>query len=141
MYSASDIARYILWYCASIGEPISNLKLQKILYLVWIDYCRDTEGSLFGDDICAWRFGPVIPAVYFCYSHYACLKIYAKEKPTYSDTLNFLDRYIDRYCHIPISELSERICSPGTPWHRAYSGREGYRLIPLSLLREYAKQR
>ena len=38
MYSAIDIARYIIWYCKSHGYTISNLKLQKILYFVQAEF-------------------------------------------------------------------------------------------------------
>ena len=34
MYSAVEVAKYIIWYCKRQGYSISNLKLQKILYFV-----------------------------------------------------------------------------------------------------------
>ena len=33
MYSAIDVARYIIWYCKKQGYSISNLKLQKYIAL------------------------------------------------------------------------------------------------------------
>ena len=32
LYTAIDIAKYIVSYCSNKKQPISNLKLQKILY-------------------------------------------------------------------------------------------------------------
>ena len=34
MYSALDVARYIIWYCEEKKYIVSNLKLQKILYFI-----------------------------------------------------------------------------------------------------------
>ena len=38
MYSALDVARYIIWYCKKQGYSISNLKLPKILYFVQANF-------------------------------------------------------------------------------------------------------
>lgn len=64
MYSAIDIARYIIWYCKSHGYTISNLKLQKILYFVQAEFLVSAGAPCFYEDIEAWDFGPVIPEVY-----------------------------------------------------------------------------
>ncbi len=34
MYNALDVAKYIITYCKKNQKPISNLKLQKLLYFV-----------------------------------------------------------------------------------------------------------
>ena len=70
-YTASDIARYIVSYCFRKRKPVSNLKLQKMLYYMWIEYYKKTKKSLFNDDICAWQFGPVIPDIYYAFCVYA----------------------------------------------------------------------
>ena len=41
-YSAVDIAKYIVSYCSGKHRPVSNLKLQKMLYYTWIDYYKKT---------------------------------------------------------------------------------------------------
>ena len=64
MYSAIDIARYIIWYCKNHGYTISNLKLQKILYFVQAEFLVSAGAPCFYQDIEAWDFGPVIPEVY-----------------------------------------------------------------------------
>jgi uncharacterized phage-associated protein len=45
-------------------DPLTNLRLQKLLYYAqaWSLVMRESE--LFSDDIEAWRHGPVVPAVY-----------------------------------------------------------------------------
>ena len=38
MYSAIDVARYIIAHCNRNGQTISNLKLQKILYFIQAEF-------------------------------------------------------------------------------------------------------
>lgn len=57
--SALDVAKFIL----SI-EPISHLKLQKLLYLTYERFLKNTGERLFPDQIFAWKHGPVIETVY-----------------------------------------------------------------------------
>ena len=64
MYSALDVARYIIWYCKKQGYSISNLKLQKILYFVQANFLVSIGRPCFEEDIEAWDFGPVVPEVY-----------------------------------------------------------------------------
>jgi uncharacterized phage-associated protein len=67
--SALDIAKLVL----SI-KPMSNLKLQKMIYLIYADYLLSTKKRLFNDKIIAWKYGPVIPEVYEYY------KIHGREE-------------------------------------------------------------
>lgn len=57
--TALDIAKYLL----SV-QPMSNLKLQKMIYLTYADYLTKTGKRLFKDQIISMQYGPVIPTVY-----------------------------------------------------------------------------
>ena len=46
-YYVTEIAKYIITYCSNKKRPISNLKLQKLLYFLWIDYFKKNNCSLF----------------------------------------------------------------------------------------------
>jgi len=63
-YTAKTIARFVVDYFYSTDVPITNLKLQKILYYLEADFLVHTGISLFDDDIVAWKYGPVVPNVY-----------------------------------------------------------------------------
>lgn len=64
MYSALDVAKYIIWYCKEEEYSISNLKLQKLLYFVQAQFLVVTGHPIFNEKIEAWDFGPVVPEVY-----------------------------------------------------------------------------
>lgn len=70
MYSALDIANYIIIREAEQGRSVSNLRLQKLLYFVQAFFLVNTENPIFSDDIESWDFGPVIPKVYHRYKYY-----------------------------------------------------------------------
>ncbi|MCD8213112.1 MAG: DUF4065 domain-containing protein [Campylobacter sp.] len=84
---ALDVARYILTKCNKDGQPISNLQLQKILYYAQYEFLVNYGKPLFDDDFAAWKFGPVIPSVYYEYSHMGAFKIGAN----YNDYNKILD--------------------------------------------------
>ena len=69
MQTAASVARYILRFFQQAGDPISNLKLQKLIY-----YCQGWHlavrgAPLFADRLEAWVHGPVQPGVYGSYKH------------------------------------------------------------------------
>jgi uncharacterized phage-associated protein len=70
MSTAQEIARYIVRFFQEAGDPVSNLKLQKLLYYVqgWHIAVRNTPA--FPDRLEAWVHGPVQPGVYGTYKHY-----------------------------------------------------------------------
>lgn len=67
MYKAISVAKYIINYSNSIDSPISNLKLQKLLYYVQAAFLVEDNKKCFDDEIVAWAFGPVVPEVYQAY--------------------------------------------------------------------------
>lgn len=70
MTTASDIAKYIVRTFQEAGDPIDNLKLQKLLYYVqgWSLALR--KRPAFKERLEAWVHGPVQPGVYGEYKHY-----------------------------------------------------------------------
>lgn len=64
IYSVLDVSRYIINYSNAKEYGISNLKLQKILYLVQAYFLIETGFPCFKEKIEAWDFGPVVPVAY-----------------------------------------------------------------------------
>lgn len=70
MYSALDIANYIIEFSKKIGAPVSNLKLQKLLYYVQAAFLVECNKKCFREKILAWNYGPVVKEVYDYYKGY-----------------------------------------------------------------------
>jgi uncharacterized phage-associated protein len=61
---ARQIADYIVWFLGEHGDPVTNLKLQKLLYYAQGWYLATYDVPLFDEPIEAWVHGPVVPPVY-----------------------------------------------------------------------------
>ncbi len=75
--SAENVARWFIcradkeFVDESMPEGITNLKLQKLLYFAQAVFLSVKKDKLFEDEIEAWPYGPVVPAVYRKYKSFA----------------------------------------------------------------------
>lgn len=105
-YSAIIIAKYILRKCTLQNKPLTNVKLQKMLFMIQKEYLK--YGNLcFYENIEAWQFGPCVPKVYFYYGYcgYSAMPI-RLERDNCTDLLislddrlvisTIVDKYIDK---------------------------------------------
>lgn len=135
-YSAKEIAKYIITKCFNLDQPVSNLKLQKMLYYLWVDFYKKTGRMLFCDNICAWQLGPVVPDVYYEYCSHAGRPIlgnYATGiKP---EDEKILDSIISDYINVSANELVSRTHTRGSAWDSVYRDGAGNRnIIPFDLI-------
>ena len=143
MYSAIDVARYIIKYSNESKYIISNLKLQKLLYFVQAYFLIKKDKPAFSDKIEAWEFGPVIPTVYREFQLYGSGNIPIVSRLVLPDPDNVWNFYREDYSNIKISEedkklicdivdeLSEysavglmKLTHDQNPWINAYSPQE-----------------
>lgn len=136
-YYVTEIAKYIITYCSNKKRPISNLKLQKLLYFLWIDYFKKNNCSLFNENICAWQFGPVVPEVYYEFCSYAgspINKIYDIVIYNQNDSV-IINKLIDKYIEFSASKLVEMTHKAFKPWSIIYNNGAGLRnIIPFDLI-------
>lgn len=84
MYDVMDVARLIVNYSIEIGRPVSNLKLQKLLYFVQVIFISQYGVPCFGEAIVHWRHGPVVESVYQKYKAYGADNITEFESEYFS---------------------------------------------------------
>jgi uncharacterized phage-associated protein len=60
IYAANNMIRK----ASRHGISLTNLKLQKLLYILYAKYYFDVGGSLFSDRFEAWQYGPVLTDIY-----------------------------------------------------------------------------
>lgn len=83
MISATDLSNYIVLEAYQRGKPITQLKLQKILYYIQGKHLALYRKPLFPEDIEAWAYGPVVREVYIKYVSCGALPL----KPDSRDSL------------------------------------------------------
>ena len=129
MYSALDIARYIIAHENSEGRSVSNLRLQKLLYFIQVRFIvtYGVNHPCFYDDIEAWSFGPVVPTVYQAYKVFGggTIPLGIGDTPQYKlregDKL-LIDGMLDDCANYSTSHLVD-ITHGQSPWidaHRNY---------------------
>lgn len=135
-YNANEIARYMITECFKRNILVSNLKLQKMLYFVWVDFYKKTGRKLFLDEFCAWQLGPVIPTVYYEYCSYAGRPIaeYYNTNISSSDEA-LLNNIIMRYANVSANKLVSITHEKGSAWDTVYKDGKGNRnVIPFDLI-------
>lgn len=136
MYTAREIAHYIVSFCLKENEPVSNLRLQKLLYFAQYRSLKDFRKPLFDDDISAWQYGPVVPEVYFEFCIYGGMPIIADYNTNLDEnTKTFLNCVVKDLKKYSSWDLVKCTHQNGTAWDKVYlSGNGNGITIPLDLI-------
>lgn len=135
--TAKDIAKYVL-----TKLPITQLKLQKLVYLIYEKHLVDTGVPLFNEPILAWKHGPVTRSLYEEFREYGSSTIPYEEdnnviitseeitvNPSYMrifssecglTALNVIHDVIEKYEDYSAWELVDLTHRPGSPWARVF---------------------
>jgi uncharacterized phage-associated protein len=127
------------------SDPLTNLRLQKLLYYAqaWSLVLRETE--LFPEEIRAWRYGPVVEEVYQTLPSGKCAACvppdaFAKAPNLDADDAAFLKSFWEAYSQYSASQLY-RMTHSEMPWKNTLGklapSDNGNDLIPVGLLDEF----
>ena len=138
MYSAIDVAEYIVEYCNDHNYGVSNLKLQKLLYFVQAYFLIASQNACFYEEIEAWDFGPVVPSVYSKFKQFGSTDI-PKMPNLYSVILNhdkkLIDAVIEKFRGYTSTDLVQ-LTHNQDPWRNAHA--KGYNgIITKEAIRSY----
>lgn len=89
MYDARTVARSIIERASELQINITNLKLQKLLYIVHGTMLAAFERPLLNTGFSAWKYGPVVESLYHD------LKVFG------ADSIKTSDFYIQQWPRIP----------------------------------------
>ena len=126
--SANQIADYFLHKASKDDKPITNKKLQKLLYYAQAWSVAKRNEKLFEDKIEAWVHGPAIKSIYLAFKHFGSEPI-KKEIPEESisaipeDVQKFLNEIWTVYGKFDAAYL-EQLTHTETPWQKARDGIE-----------------
>ena len=120
--AALDVAQYIINETLNKGYPVSNLKLQKMLYFVQGVMLVNYGRPAFEDRIEAWQYGPVVPEVYFAYSSYGATPILLQYDKINLDAeeRNAANIVINSFLKTPAFALVNETHKVNSPWYDAY---------------------
>lgn len=121
-------------------DPLTNLRLQKLLYYAqaWSLVVRESE--LFSDDLEAWRHGPVVPAVYRALpddqgANHIHPEAFASFPDLQDEEAEFVRRVWEAYNPYSALQLF-KMTHEETPWRKAWEDRprDGAGNHPISVL-------
>jgi len=121
--SASRLADYVIRYAHECGEPISNLKLQKLLYYCQAWYLAKYDKPLFPERIEAWVHGPAVPPVYGSFKEWAWQPISRDPDAVTlpSAARKHVDDVLEKYGPLTAIHL-EQLTHREDPWVKARAG-------------------
>lgn len=144
-YSVDTISKYIINYSNEHFGGISNLRLQKLLYFVQVEFIKETGQAAFNEEIEAWSFGPVVPEIYRKYKVFGrediSLAIFNEDDVSNkikNDDKIIINNVLDKASNKPTAELV-RISHIQKPWQDAYAYAKlmGVGIISKESIREY----
>ena len=74
MVSSQVVANTFLYYGFQEKIEITPMKLQKLIYFLYKSYAKKTNYPLFSEQFEAWKYGPVLPSIYYEFNSF-------KDKP------------------------------------------------------------
>ena len=154
-YRAAHIANFILDKAEEDGiHDISILKLLKLVYIFfgWVSAIHSGT-KLFYDPIEAWKYGPVVPSLYYELRRFGMGKVTGratlydpyddqevktptKEDITDKDILETLEIIWGSYKDAPAEHLIALTHQQGTPWWDTFDGTPN-KVIPTKLIHKY----
>jgi uncharacterized phage-associated protein len=156
MESALAVANFFVDQSLNTGEPLTPIKLIKLVYISHGWYLALNDDELLSEAVEAWQYGPVVPTVYHKFKQYGNgqIKAFANElinqtfyvpKVHDEETINFLQEIWDQYKQYDGLQLSTLTHLPETPWYIVYNhpgnkGKKGI-LIPNNLIKEHYKEK
>ena len=121
--TAAAVADYLLWASRERGEPLSNLKLQKLLHYAQAWYLALNDQPLFSDDFQAWVHGPVLPSQYHRFKAAAWMPIAepVSEPALPNEVKAFLNEILDVF-GVETAIALELMTHHEQPWAEARRG-------------------
>lgn len=131
-YDALDIAYYIINKCQELNAPISNLKLQHMLYHIQETFFKYRKKFFFWNDIEAWQFGAVVPEVYYKFCGYGAMPLTQNKNNIITltkDETEIIDYIINDLINLEPWDVVRKVYPQNCPWEIVYNKGKGNKEI------------
>lgn len=155
MLPSEAVANYFIQKSFDTGQPLSPMKLLKLVYIAHGWHRGYFGTNLINDAVEAWQYGPVIPDLYRDIKHYGRrtidaaidgylpLELYPQGALPNERTLALLDNVWRAYGDKDGLQLSALTHQPGTPWDIIWRQGGGARnaIIPNDLIEAHYREK
>lgn len=144
MLKPLDIAAYIVKLSNEIGEPMTNMKLQKLVYYTFVWYAVEKNKRLFKEGIKAWKYGPVVTSVYEAYKDYGA-DVIKETKGGNPESLDSFTKFLIEdvfkvYGNKSAIELMD-LAHSEAPWRDTFDPKDQSKVIPFEAIVSFYKAR
>lgn len=144
-YDSRQIANSLIEIAHDHDQTMSIMRLLKLTYMAHGWSLAIFDAPLVNDYVQAWRYGPVIPSIYYAFRPHG---VYNLQKipivvkfPIDKKTNAFVESVYEAYKHLSGGRLSQLTHLPGGPWATTYKeGKLGI-VIPNTLISEHFKDK
>ena len=139
IYSARQIADWFLARAALDSHMLTQMKLQKLVYIAHGWNLALYGDPLIGEDIEAWRWGPVVRSLYRDFAAYGSSPIAASVSAPTLDlrTTQLLEQIWKLYGSYTAIQLSAMTHADNTPWQQTYRADATSRISNDTIRRHY----
>jgi uncharacterized phage-associated protein len=141
-HSAVEVANAFLELAQKEGISLTNMQLQKLVYIAYGFFAAVFNTPMFDDEIQAWSFGPVIPNLYHNLKKYGAGEVSSllqtdttieKDSPE----MRIIENVWGSYKEYSAQELSDLTHQDGTPWSAVWKKEKRNTKIPLHYIRSH----
>ena len=145
--SVDDIAEWLIYTAYHDGNPLTQLKLHKVMFFAQGFHLALKDMPLFQRDFQAWKFGPVLKTIYDKYKHNGMDELIPlSDAPppniSDSDTEAILLKVYELFGRMGSTKLVNLTHDPNGPWKRHYHSDYiiNDEIIPKDEIKEYFKK-
>lgn len=126
-------------------NDISPLKLQKILYLTYLDYTKNTKAPLFQEAFEVWKQGPIVENVFNYFRQYGSTVItenFIEKENLSKNVRQSIEAVLKKYGRISAWNLVHETHKEGGLWYQKMEANENkihFKDIKKALLEEKEK--
>ena len=142
-YDARQVANWFVARAQQDGRILSIMSLLKLTYIAHGWHLELRDSPLFSNEVEAWRYGPVIPAVYNDFRSQGVNvrnPVGTVSPATFKpEDASLLDQVWQIYGNLSPFQLSALTHVPGGPWDIATKMGGYYAPMPIELIQQHYK--
>ena len=143
-YDSRQIANYFIRLANKNGQSVSVMYILKLTYMAHGWTLALYNRPLVNDHFEAWKFGPVVPTLYYAFRPYGIynIKPLAIHEVKLGDEIEaLLTRVYDLYKGLSASQLSKLTHIKDGPWDCIYRTGKKFDVIPDKLIAAHYKDK
>ncbi len=142
-HDARSVANEFIRRGKDVGKPLTPLQVQKLVYFAHAWMLGIYRRPLINEPFEVWKYGPVVPVVYYCLRHYGGDPV-TETLPNHPEDFedeydsaenDIIDQVFQIYGGLSGGQLITLTHMKGTPWHQAK--KKGNWYIPDDMIRRF----